>query len=299
MLNSSSLPQAFAKCKDITEFHAKSFAFAAKKLPPDLAQDVYAVYAFCRITDDLVDEQKEKTAEEIETDLNSWKQDFHQALETKTSSHPVLLAFVDVLNRRPISASLADELIAGVSMDIEKTDQPQRFETFKDVETYCYYVAGVPGLMMAQLFGITNKDVLNQAVLLGKAMQITNILRDIADDQTRNRLYLATEDLHQFGVSEADLAAQKITPELKQLMKHYIAIARTWYKQAQPGIGFLPSQIQVSIYSASRIYEKILTQIEKKQYDIFSGRVFTSKLSKIRSFVRIYLTHKLTYKPKK
>jgi len=303
----SALATAFQVCQQITQFHAKSFYFAGQKLPPQLAQDVYAVYAFCRISDDIVDESQADTTV-ITRDLHSWKELFEYVIAANQPVLPralpdtditqwyaqpeirmyIVVAYADVIQRRGLNTQYPLDLIHGVGLDIHRNS----YTDFAQLEEYCHFVAGVPGLMMADVFGITDQQILQYADTLGKAMQITNIMRDIGEDADRGRIYLPQQDLDTFGVAHSSVQNKQMTKELQHLMKHYISIAHAWYTDGRKGIPTLPPDIQVAIRSAARIYEKILNEIERNNYDVFSTRIGTSKTSKMRSFARIWLLNR-------
>ncbi len=158
----------------------------------------------------------------------------------------------------------------------------RRYDTWVDLETYCYRVAGVVGLMMCGVFGLKNADARQNAITLGNAMQLTNILRDVGEDYQRGRIYLPLEDLQQFGYTETDLAAGVVNDCFIRLMRHEIAKARQWFVQGAAGLKYLPNDgSRLTASAMGVIYAGILGAIERQGYDVFRRRASISTLQKI------------------
>jgi 15-cis-phytoene synthase len=253
-----------------TSTGSKSFYFATRFFPEDLARSAHAVYWFCRTTDDLVDECD--TIAQGARDLERWHEDLIRALEDGFSEDPVLHLFVKTARLHEIPSQYAFELIEGMRMDLDGT----RYQTFDELRVFCYRVASVVGLMMSHVIGFTNPEDkeagLQHAIDLGIAMQVTNILRDVAEDLTMGRIYLPKEDLDRFEYSEEELRAAVVDDRFRELIRFQIDRARTYYRRAQPGIKLLNSRGRFAVQIASDVYSRILTRIERAGYDVFAGR---------------------------
>jgi phytoene synthase len=257
---------------------SKSFYFATRFFPPQLARSAHAVYWFCRTTDDLVDEAP--SAAEGLQDLNSWEEAVRRMYRTGTANHPVLEAFHDAVQRHAIPPEYPLDLIAGVRMDLERV----RYRTFADLRVFCYRVASTVGLMMSSVIGFRQPDLvdrgLGHAVDLGIAMQLTNILRDVGEDLSMDRVYLPAEDLAAFGYSEDDLHANRMNQPFRALMDFEIRRAREYYLRAEPGIRLLDPRGSFSVRVAADVYRQILDVIEQNRYDVFTRRAVVSSRRK-------------------
>ena len=244
---------------------SKSFYFATRFFPNDLARAAHAVYWFCRYTDDLVDECE--TLEQGRRDLEAWA----LAL-TARADHPVLTVFLYTAERYQIPLEYAFELIEGMRMDLNQT----RYATFQELKIFCYRVASVVGLMMSHVIGFADPgsadQALPRAVELGYAMQLTNILRDIGEDLARNRVYLPQDEMESFGYSEAQLRAHVRNDAFRALMRHQVDRARSYYRQGNEGIGLLNVQGRFAVQVASDVYREILARVEASDYDVFEHR---------------------------
>ncbi len=268
----------FEQCRLYTRHHAKSFYFSSFLLPAHKRAAAYAVYAFCRCADDLVDTAPAGGEEAIRTNIDTLRAALDAAYDPAfLTAHPES-AFGRTVQRYAIPKRYFDELITGVSMDLTTF----RYDTFAELDRYCYRVASVVGLIMTEVFGYTDAEALPYAADLGTAMQLTNILRDIRTDLDLSRIYLPQEDLRAFGYSEDDLRAHIIDDRFISLMRFEIRRARSLYARAERGIPFLIDDgSRTSVVAMSRIYSSILDQIEKHKYDIFSERRYVSSARKV------------------
>ncbi|MEL6581234.1 MAG: squalene/phytoene synthase family protein, partial [Cyanobacteria bacterium J06621_12] len=184
------------------------------------------------------------------------------------------------------------DMIAGQSMDLVCN----RYQTFEELKLYCYRVAGTVGLMSNAVLGIgadangvpweKDKPIYvptEEAIALGMAMQLTNILRDVGEDIQRDRIYLPIEDLHAFGYTEQDLLAGIVDDRWKAMMKFQIKRAREYYKQAEAGIRYLIRDSRLPVWASLMLYQGILDEIEANNYDVFEQRAFVSKPKKALS----------------
>lgn len=269
----SRLDLAFAECRTYLETHGKSYAYATRSFPRSMRNATYALYAFFRIPDELVD----NPVQDPKQTLQKWKQCWQDAYISRDSNHPVLFATAEVFHRYNIpfeySESFLDAMLQDTVVD--------RYATYADLEKYMHGSAAVVGLMMSHVIGFSDKMVLAYAEKLGYAMQLTNFLRDIREDlEARGRIYLPQEDLKRFQVTEADLLQQRITPSFKRLMRFEIARADSLYEQANRGISFLGRPGRPAVHIASDLYRAILRKIESADFNIFSHRVHTNILEK-------------------
>lgn len=248
---------------------SKSFYFATRFFPREVAEAAYAVYWFCRTTDDLVDEAV------APPDLDGWRRRLSMALDGCVTGTEVLDTFAAAVRRFSIPPRYAFELIDGVEMDLVKAE----YSTFDELHLYCYRVASTVGLMMMHVIGFDGAPH-QQAIEMGIAMQLTNILRDVGEDLWRSRVYLPQDELERFGVSRADLASGRRTEAFRRLMDFQISRARRFYKLGRAGLPFLHSRGRFAVDLASRIYARILNRIEASDYDVFARRAVVSRREK-------------------
>lgn len=275
---SNALESAYAYCQDLTAQHSRSFSLAARMLSADKRPAIWALYAFCRTVDDAVDHPSTHTM----STLDSWRR-----ITTRHSplpDDPVAAAWTDTLDRHAIPERYALELIDGVERDLHQT----RYHTFADLSTYCYGVASTVGLMSMHIIGFSGPEATPYAVKLGIALQMTNILRDVAEDWAQGRLYLPLEELAEFGLSERHIDNGIVTNEWRQFMDFQISRTRRLYQQAWPGIKMLNTRGQLAIAAAATFYRSILDEIERFDYDVFSQRAHTTKWEKLRQLPGIW-----------
>ena len=287
--NLVSVGEAYELCRRITAEYAKTFYLGTLLMPKEKRKAIWAIYAWCRLTDELVDGEKAKyTTKET---LAEWE----QQLESIFAGHPLDdtdVALVDTIQRYPMGIQPFRDMIAGQQMDLVQN----RYQTFEDLELYCYRVAGTVGLMSNAVLGIgtdTNgvpweKDKpiyvpTEEAIALGLAMQLTNILRDVGEDIQRDRIYLPLDDLKDFNYTEADLIAGIVDERWKAMMKFQIKRARGYYKQAEDGIRYLIRDSRLPVWASLMLYQGILSEIEANNYDVFNQRAFVPKYKKTLS----------------
>lgn len=292
---SSEIEKAYEYCKKVTKLHAKSFFFAAKFLPKHKQKAVYPIYAFCRHVDDEIDEIGEgdeteavKSVEKWKTNLNFIYEKNNEKQTTNNEQLQVFIAWKDLLQTYKIPRELPLELIQGVLMDT----QIKRYESFDELYVYCYRVASTVGLMSSEILGYSDKIALEYAEAMGIGMQLTNILRDIKEDAAIGRIYLPQEDLRKFNVTEAQIFANQFDENFEKLMKFQVARARKYYLKGEQGIPLLEKDSRFTVLLASRIYAKILDEIEKQNYNIFTKRAHTTKSQKMLSIPKIWLEAK-------
>jgi phytoene synthase len=259
------LGDLYAKAAAVTAEGSRSFYFATRFFPREMARSAHAVYWFCRHTDDLVDECE--SVGQGRADLEDWSLELHAGLDAGRSDHPVLAPFLDTVRRYSIPHEYPLELLEGMRMDLNAT----RYRTFDELRIFCYRVASVVGLMMSHVIGYRD-PALPHAVDLGIAMQLTNILRDVGEDLDRGRIYLPEEDLERFGYAESNLHARVTNQAFRELMEFEARRARAYYRSAEPGIELLSRQGRFAVRIAADVYKGILTRIERSDYDVFRTR---------------------------
>lgn len=267
MRQSPELTALRLQAAEATAAGSKSFYFATRFFPPDLAQAAHAVYWFCRTTDDIVDENL--------GDIIEWESALTDALRRGHSPNPTLDLFVRTAVEYRIPHEYPLELVEGVKMDA----RGQRYRTFDELSIFCYRVASVVGLMMMHVIG-AKPGAETHAIDLGIAMQLTNILRDVGTDLRMGRIYLPTEELHRFGYSESDLRSGVRNAAFFSLMDFQCARARSYYRSSAPGIPMLDQRGRFAVRIAADVYEAILGRIEAGGYDVFDSRAFVPKARK-------------------
>ncbi len=280
---------AFEYARQITAYYSKSFYLSARILPPDRRLATYALYGFCRHCDNLIDTPRRRTRSEIFREIQFLTEELQIAYNTGESEHPVIRALIIVAIRYSIPIEYPLDLLKGITMDIQQA----RYETFDELTFFCYRVAAVVGLMMTHVLGYKDKRAFKYAKQLGIAMQLTNILRDIKEDKEMGRIYLPQQDLARFGVSAQDIFNERMTPQLRALIKFQTRRADRYYFEATPGISLLRTDSQYAIYSAAKIYQGILRKIEAQNYNPFVGRVFVPRFQKIGILLHEVLRTKL------
>ena len=299
MMNNASIEQAYQHCKDVTFHHAKTFFFASLFLQKEKRKACYAVYAFCRYVDDLVDNApKESLMQDTILLVENWRSAIQSVYEGHSHTNLdhgtqlVMKAWADTLQHYSIPPHLPEELIEGVLMDTYL----DRFETFDALYTYCYKVASVVGLMTSEIFRYSHSDALPHAIDLGIAMQLTNICRDIAEDADRGRIYIPKSELLEFGVSEEDILQKKCTPAFQTLMKYQVERANAYYDSADKGIPYLDKDSRLTVQLMSTNYRRILNKLKSMNYDPFIERAHLTFTEKLLAVPRAYL-QTLTMKP--
>lgn len=294
-LEAAEIKKAYEYCESVTKLHAKSFYFAAKFLPNIKQKAVYPIYAFCRHVDDEIDEigegDEQKAIETVEKWEESLRKIYNGQLTTDNEQNAIVderksvfLAWSDLLKTYKIPQDLPIDLIKGVLMDTSI----KRYETFEELYVYCYHVASTVGLMSSEILGYSDKIALQYAEAMGIGMQLTNILRDIKEDAAMNRIYLPLEDLRKFNVSEDQIFEGDFDENFRELMKFQIERAREFYKKGEQGIPYLEKDSRFTVLLASRIYSKILVEIEKLDYNIFLKRAHSTKSQKLLSIPKIW-----------
>lgn len=242
----------------VTAGSGSNFSFAFLFMPKLRRQAIHAVYAYCRVVDDIVD--SDDPIEVKEAGLAKWEDELHAAFVSGKPQHPVAIALADAHRRFGVRYEDALLVLRGCQADLHK----RRYKTWAELYDYCYHVASAVGLMCIELFGCKHPDARQYAVHLGQALQLTNILRDIAEDAARDRIYLPQDLLAEFGLTEADILAGKRGTASLWLVRHLAARARKEYALAKAVLppsdrrALLPAEIMGSIYF------RLLEEVERR-----------------------------------
>lgn len=314
---------AYKYCEELTKREAGNFYHSFKYLPDDQRQAMCAVYAFCRRADDIADGdwadrfpgaegelsqeaieyreqleslQQRTTILDNEVYLNKINQLFFFRKKLSTcysgvySTDPVFLALKDTVERYTIPRSVFDDLISGMEDDLYSN----RYRTFDELYVYCYRVASVVGLMCIEIYGYEDPRARKFAESWGIFMQLTNVLRDVAEDIERDRVYLPLDELEHNGIGEEDLQGGKVVlnSSWEPYCHHYAKRARTYLEEARQLLPLLPRRTRYSPAAMIAIYDRILKQIEKQQGDVFTRRVGLSKVQKLSLAAAVYLRHR-------
>lgn len=268
----------FAFAEQVTRTNSKSFYLASGLLPQPKQRAVRVLYAFCRVTDDLVDKPTSDMSNQAlrACELEHWRA---HALAPHPPADDVLLnAWHGVRAHYHIPTTYVRQLIDGIALDLTQT----RYETFEELAKYCYGVASTVGLMAMHIIGYRDRAAIPYAVKLGVALQLTNILRDIGEDFRQGRVYLPQEDLVRFAYTEADLAHGVIDERFKRLIDFEIARAKNLYAEAWEGIKMLSPDGRLAIAAAADLYRGILDCIIANGYDVFQKRAHLSATEKLK-----------------
>jgi 15-cis-phytoene synthase len=272
-----SLDQAYAACRAIAKREAKNFYYAFLALPEARRNAICAIYAFMRQADDLADDES-LPREERRRRMEAWLGAWHDVLRNGDSADAVFVATRDAVARFRIPAKLLDELVAGTAMDLDhaRTGEPDTYATFDELYRYCYLVASVVGLVCIRIFGYSDPRAEKLAEETGIAFQLTNILRDVAEDAARSRVYLPLEDLAAHGVSLRGVLDRKpgVPPnaEERAVLAAIGERAERYYQSAKELLPLIDRESRPALWVLVRIYRRLLIRIQRADYDVFSRR---------------------------
>jgi phytoene synthase len=287
-ITGAALRASYLRCRASTAGHGKTFYLATLLLPPTKRPFVHALYGFARHVDDIVDDLSPTlTIEQRAERLQEWGADFRADLDWGATSDPVSRAVIDTAQRWSIPASYFADFLDSMRMDLTVRSYP----TYDDLARYMWGSAAVIGLEMLPILGradeSTRWDLLEaRAIDLGMAFQLTNFIRDVAEDLRRGRIYLPQDSLHRFGVDRARLARGVVDEPLRNLLAWEIERARRLYTKARPGIELVHPTSRDCLHTAVELYSGILDAIEQADYDVFSQRVSVSLTRRAASGLR-------------
>ena len=310
---------AYEYCEELTRIEAGNFYHSFKYLPIEARRAICAYYAFCRRADDIADGDyidsfpggSSEDPESIEyrahierltgtspvvardhyddrmSQLFYYRKKLSSAYDQVTSTDPIFIALKDTIRRYNIPRELLDDMISGMEDDFHRN----RYETFEELYSYCYRVASTVGLVCIEIYGYSELEAREYSEAWGIFMQLTNIIRDVAEDAERDRIYLPMEDLRRYGISQEDIkSGAKLLehPGWKPFVDEYINRAETYRDKAFKLLPMLDRQSRYSPAAMMAFYESILKKINKKDGDVFSERVQLSKAEKISLAAYVY-----------
>jgi len=274
------LEEAYERCKKLCAEYAKTFYLGTLLMTEERQKAIWAIYVWCRRTDELVDGPNADYMSSAV--LDRWE----ERLQDIFDGHPYDMldaALTDTLFNFPLDIKPFRDMIEGMRMDTRKC----RYENFQELYRYCYYVAGTVGLMSVPVMGIapespvSAQNVYNSALNLGVGNQLTNILRDVGEDALRGRVYLPQDELAQFGLCDNDVFSRKVTDKWREFMKEQITRARFFFNQAEEGASQLDKASRWPVWSSLLIYREILDAIEENDYDNLTKRAYVGRTKKI------------------
>jgi phytoene synthase len=266
-LGDAELDACYRTCRDIVKFHSKTFYLSSLFLSPEKKRAVWAVYAFCRTADEIID-RIAPARERLEA-IDAWERQLTAAYHGLTTD-PIFSAFADSAQRFGIPIQPGLDLLRGARMDVTI----HRYETYEELREYCYLVASTVGLLVMPILGTLSPEATGYGVALGRAMQMTNILRDVGEDARMDRIYLPAEDLRRFGCTESGILEEVLDERFVALMTFEIDRVRAMYLEAEPGIAMLAPESRYTVRLALSLYRRILDRIEANEYDVFRRRAY-------------------------
>jgi 15-cis-phytoene synthase len=269
--------------QSITRRSASNLALAFVLLPKAKRQGMAALYAFCREVDDIADDESVPVAERRNR-LATWRADIARACAGQPTNLAVNRELQPFIAKHRLPFALFDELIHGVEMDLEI----KRYQTMEDLEQYCYRVASVVGLLSIEIFGYQNEACRDYANYLGKALQLTNILRDVRNDAERGRIYLPLTELQRHGVTESEVLGLRYSERFRRLAEQIASRARHYYDLARQT---LPNEDRRSMAAAElmgSVYWRLLRKLELQQFDVFGPH--PTRLTKAQKLLLIFRT---------
>lgn len=295
-----SLDEAYEACRRETAEWAKTFYLGTLLMPPEKRRAIWAIYVWCRRTDELMDspEAQAQPLPVLAERLDAWEART-RGLFAGEVGDGLDLVMHDTLQRYPQPLQPYLDMIEGMRMDLTTS----RYATFAELELYCYRVAGTVGLMTQEVMGLdaayttspwsgrpdTLPDTTEAAVALGIANQLTNILRDVGEDRGRGRIYLPLDELERFGYSEAELMAGVVNDNWRALMRFQLERARDWFARSEAGVRWLAADARWPVWASLRLYRGILDVIEQHGYDVFNHRAYVPTAGKLLDLPFSYL----------
>lgn len=272
----------------ITKKSASNLALAFIMLPREKRDAMSALYAFCREVDDVADDES-APAEQRRAQLAAWRADVRRACGDETPQFPVNRELQSVIREYRLPFGLFDELIKGCEMDLAT----KRYETHEQLELYCYRVASVVGLLSIEIFGHKNPACRDYAVHLGKALQLTNILRDVRTDAELGRIYLPLAELKRFTVGEEEVLSSTFTPRYRDLAASVAQQARNYYRLARETLPAEDRRSMVAAELMGSVYWRLLLKLERHDFNVFEPQpVRLSKPHKVALILWSWLKFK-------
>lgn len=263
------LKEAYKACKLVIEHHSKTFAKAFQHLPLEKRQAVWAVYAFCREADDIVDE-----GDNPEEELANFKEEFNLFIDgVRPKDSALWIALEDTFSRFEFDPSPFHDMITGQSMDLMK----KRYESVPELLDYSYHVASTVGLMLLPILAPERKNELyDSAVSLGYGMQITNILRDVGEDLRRDRIYVPAEVMARHHYTEKDLKNKVNDGRFVAVWEELASLAEHHYDIGMAELSLYPLNARLPVHAAAKFYMEILNAVRKNRYQVFDQRAYVT-----------------------
>ena len=275
--------------KEISSRSKSSFYYAFNLLPEDKRDAMNTVYAFCRKTDDIVDENSDSTDLKYEK-LRKWRLEFEKSFSGH-SEYVLLNKLGTTISKFDIPLEPFFELIKGMEMDLQK----DRYKSFEDLQVYCYRVASTVGLMCIEIFGYKHQSTKQFAVDLGIALQMTNILRDIGKDAKNGRIYLPQEDLKRFSYSESEMISLLYNSHFRDLMIYESARAKQYFNSATSHLDLDDKKTMFAARAMQHIYYKMLEKIIAVDYDVYNNDIKVSNFNKFAIALGVWTKYNLVY----
>ncbi|WP_232101374.1 phytoene/squalene synthase family protein [Gimesia panareensis] len=268
----TSLVDSYAYCQQLAKRTAGNFYYSFLALRKEQFQAMCVLYAYMRLVDDLGD-SPEHSFEERAAALSRWRNGLQRALENRSDTdcqqyHACFPAVLDMIQRYEIPEHYFFDVITGVESDL----QPVTFESFEHLADYCYHVAGVVGLCCIHIWGFHDERALDASIDCGLAFQLTNILRDLAEDADLGRVYLPREDLNRFDYSPADIEARVYDQRFRDLMQFEVDRARSYYQSSERLFEYVSPEGRRILKAMHQIYGGILNEIERLDYQVYATR---------------------------
>ncbi|HYC90393.1 MAG TPA: phytoene/squalene synthase family protein [Thermoanaerobaculia bacterium] len=266
---------AYAECRAIAHKHGANFSVGFRFLPKRKRRAVYAAYAYCRVADDIADEDIAATEDRLAR-LQAWSRELDAAY-SGVPTHPITIALADALQHFAIPKSAFLALIDGCRQDMVKT----RYETFAELLQYCELVASSISDISLSIFGYRAPSAIEHGRALATALQLTNVTRDIGDDLGRDRIYLPAEELRQFGVSEEELVARAENERVRRLIEFQIARAERYFREAEPLLRELDFDARFPTLLMGGVYATVLAKLRQDPLVAVRKRLSLSPLQKV------------------
>jgi phytoene synthase len=276
--DSAFLAEGMEACRKITKKYGTSFYFATQFFPSEMREGIYAIYAFARIPDEIVDDPNLTDHDEAIRKLSAWCDQWRAAMYAGGSDDAVLNFVARTFHKYNIPMEDCEAFLRSMFMDEEKFS----YADYEELEEYMYGSAGVIGLMVTRVVGYSSDDAFEYAKQLGYAFQLTNFLRDIREDyEDLGRVYMPQDEMQRHGLTNSDIAQQIRSDKFVEFMKFQIARNRQIYREALPGISLLHWRGRLAVRISFVLYKAILGEIERANYNVFAGRVRTNRQQKI------------------
>jgi phytoene synthase len=285
------LAAAYERSRELHRHHGRTYYLATRLLPAWKRRHVHALYGFTRYADEIVDRTEALTPAERAAELTAWSDRFVAGLHGAPVDDPLLPAVLHTIAVFDLDPADFASFLRSMAMDLTVTS----YATYEDLLDYMEGSAAVIGTMMLPILGSSDPAAAREpARQLGLAFQLTNFIRDVAEDLDRGRTYLPDEHLAAFGVTRDDLLAARAagasTPKIKDLIRYEIARAGEHYAAAAPGIPLLAPGSQACMRTAYRLYGGILDEVAAQDFDVFAGRALVSNRRRASVVLRSLLT---------